>query len=194
MSENNFNIETATAEQLTQAFTDGNITVDQLMAETKRRATKAAEEKAANNLQTAIALANPERKAWEQWVNNHQPLKRVYCAAKDCEGHEAEDFKLHPSHVTATSWSMDENGKLSTINLFDAGNDVSRGRIANYVAELTQEFFCEGGVLRTYPWTKGNKSAVTIRFVEKAKSETEGGEADAPKNAGTPERGRNSQR
>ena len=91
---------------------------------------------------------------------------------------------------------MDESGKLSTINLFDAGGDVSRGRIANYVAELAQEFFCEGGVLRTYPWTKGSKSAVTIRFVEKAKGESEDAAEDnePTKNSGTPERGRGSQR
>lgn len=191
MSDKNFNIKTASSEELTQAFTSNEITLDQLVAETARRATVKAQEEAAKQIAEAAAAANPELQAWEQWAHNHQPVQHVFCANKDCRGHNAEDFELHSSRVTKTSWSMDERGKLSTINLFDAGSDVRRNRLANHVSTLAENFFCQGGVLKTYPWTKGNKSAVTIRFVEKAKNETEGDEDDEPKGSGDgPQRGR----
>lgn len=196
MSENNFNIKAASSDELTQAFAAQKITLDELMAETARRATVKAQEEAAKQIAAAAAAANPELKAWEQWAHNHQPVQRVYCAAKNCKGHNAEDFELHSSRVTKTSWSMDESGNLSTINLFDAGSDVRRNRLANHVSTLAEKFFCQGGVLKTYPWTKGGKSAVTIRFVEKAKGESEdGAEDNEPKNSGgSPQRGRDIQR
>lgn len=196
MSENNFNINAASPEELTQAFTSQKITLDQLIAETARRATEAAEQIAAQQIAVAVAEANPELRVWEEWCHNHQPIAIVYCANEKCPGHNPENFELHSSKVTKTSWSMDESGKLSTINLFDAGGDVRRNRLSNHVSTLAEKFFCKNGVLKTYPWTKGNKSAVTIRFVEKAKGETEGDEGDEPtKNSGdAPQRGRGSQR
>lgn len=193
MSENNFNIETASSEELTQAFTNNEITLNQLMAETARRATVEAEKKAAKQIAKAVANANPEKAAWDQWVHNHQPIDMVYCAAQGCNGHVASDFELHSSRVTKTSWSMDDSGRLKTINVYDAGSSVNRNRLSNHLSTLANNFFCEGGVLSTEPWAKNSLSVVTIRFVPKASKSDNGESENEPENSDdAPQRGRGS--